>query len=295
LQTGVNWFINRSLFDPLKTLQLRGPLRRLPETGRFSPRVWVFAAVAVGGTIAAFLLPPLRQPQSYHQFADGRTLAGIPNCLNVASNAGFLVAGLLGLWYLEAYDHFIEPRERTAYVVFFLGVCGTCFGSAYYHWAPRDTTLAWDRLPMTLAFMSLLSAMIAERISVNVGTRLLWPLVAAGALSVAWWRWTGNLWPYMAAQYFSIFLIGWLLLMFPPSYTRSGDLLVVTGLYILAKVAERLDGWIYALTGWISGHTLKHLIAAAAVYWLLRMLRERTSRASMARLAFSPRPKVTFY
>jgi hypothetical protein len=148
---------------------------------------------------------------------------------------------------------------------------------------------------MTLAFMSLLSAMIAERISVNVGTRLLWPLVAAGALSVAWWRWTGNLWPYMAAQYFSIFLIGWLLLMFPPSYTRSGDLLVVTGLYILAKVAERLDGWIYALTGWISGHTLKHLIAAAAVYWLLRMLRERTSRASMARLAFSPRPKVTFY
>jgi hypothetical protein len=137
--------------------------------------------------------------------------------------------------------------------------------------------------------------MIAERISVHAGTRLLWPLVAAGAGSVAWWRWTENLWPYMAAQYFSIFLIGWLLLLFAPSYTRSGDLLVITGLYVLAKVAERLDGWIYARTRWISGHTLKHLIAAVAVYWLLRMLRQRTSRSSMARLAFSPRPSLTIY
>jgi hypothetical protein len=295
LQTGGNWFINRSLFDPQKALQLSGPLRRLPGTGRFGPRVWLFAAVAVGGTIAAYLLPPLRQPQSYHQFADGRTLAGIPNCLNVASNAGFLVVGWLGLWRLAGSDRFIEPRERTAYVVFFLGVCATCFGSSYYHWAPRDATLAWDRLPMTLAFMSLLSAMIAERISVTAGARLLWPLVAAGAASVGWWRWTGNLWPYMAAQYFSIFLIGWLVLVFPARYTRSTDLLVVTGIYALAKVAEGLDGWIYARTGWISGHTLKHLIAAAAVYWLLRMLTKRTSRVLKARLAFAPRPGVTVY
>jgi hypothetical protein len=295
LQTGANGFNNGSLFDPRKTLQLRGPLRRLPDTGRCGPRVWVFAAVALGGAIAAFLLPPLRQPESYHQFADGRTLAGLPNCLNVVSNAGFLVAGLLGLWYLAGHDPFIEPRERTAYVVFFLGVCGTCFGSAYYHWAPRDATLAWDRLPMTLAFMSLLAAMIAERISVNAGARWLWPLVAAGAASVAWWRWTDNLWPYMAAQYFSIFLIGWLLLLFPSSYTRGGDLVVVTGLYVLAKVAERLDAWIYTLTGWISGHTLKHLIAAAAVYGLLRMLRKRTSRASRAHVALSPRPRLEVY
>jgi hypothetical protein len=295
LQTGANWFINRSLFDPLKTLQLRGPLPRLPNTGRFGPRVWVFAAVAVGGAIASFLLAPLRQPQSYHQFADGRTLARIPNCLNVVSNVGFLAVGLLGLWYLAVSDRFIEPRERTAYVVFFLGVCATCFGSSYYHWAPRDATLAWDRLPMTLAFMSLLSAMISERISVNLGARLLWPLVAAGALSVAWWRWTGNLWPYMAAQYFTIFLIACLVLGFPPSYTRSGDLLIVTGFYVLAKVAELLDGWIYSLTGRISGHTLKHLIAAGAVYWLLRMLRKRAPRVSKAHLAFSAHRRPTIY
>jgi hypothetical protein len=283
------------LFDPLKTFQLRGPLPRLPDTGRLGPRVWVFASVALAGAIAAFLLPPVRQPQSYHQFADGRTLAGIPNCLNVVSNAGFLVVGLMGLWFLAGRDHFIESRERTAYVVFFLGVCATCFGSSYYHWSPRDATLAWDRLPMTLAFMSLLSAMIAERISVSAGTRLLWPLVAAGAGSVAWWRWTGNLLPYMASQYFSIFLIGWLVLVFPASYTRSGDLLVVTGIYASAKVAEGLDARIYNLTRCISGHTLKHLIAAAARYWVLRMLRKRVSRASMARGALPPRAKLGAY
>ena len=293
MQTSVNWFINRTLFDPRKTLHLGGPLRRLPDTARGGPRAWLFAAVALAGNIAAYLLPPLRQPESYHQFADGRTLAGIPNCLNVVSNLGFLVVGVMGLWYLAGSDRFIEPRERNAYLVFFLGVCGTFFGSAYYHWAPRDATLAWDRLPMTLAFMSLLSAMIAERISAIAGRRLLWPLVAAGAASVGWWRWTGNLWPYVAAQYFTIFLIGWLLLLFPPSYTRGGDLLVVTGLYALAKVAERLDGWIFACKGWISGHTLKHLLAAAAVYWLLRMLRQRASRGSLSQLAISPHSRLT--
>jgi hypothetical protein len=265
-------------------------LHRLANTGRFGPRVWLFAAVAFGGTIAAFLLPPLRQPQSYHHFADGRTLVGIPNCLNVISNAGFLVVGLMGLWFLAGHDHFIEPRERAAYAVFFLGVCATCFGSSYYHWAPSDATLAWDRLPMTLAFMSLLAAMMAERISVTVGTRLLWPLVTAGAASVWWWRWTENLWPYMAAQYFSIFLIGWLMLFFPPSYTRSGDMLTVTGFYVLAKIAEALDAQIFALTGWISGHTIKHLIATLAVYWVLRMLRKREPWSSMALLSPSPRP-----
>ncbi len=283
------------MFDPRKTFQLRGPLRRLPGTGLSGPRVWLFAAVAIGGTIASFLLPPLRQPQWYHHFADDRAWAGIPNCLNVLSNAGFLVVGLMGLWYLTGRERFIEPRERAAYVVFFLGVCATCVGSACYHWAPRDATLAWDRLPMTLAFMSLLSAMIAERISVKAGAQLLWPLVTAGAASVWWWRWTGNLWPYMAAQYFSIFLIGWLVLLFPTGYTRSGDLLIVTGFYILAKIAEALDAPIYALTNWISGHTLKHLLATVAVYWLLRMLRKRAPRAATAHIASSSRPRLPVF
>jgi hypothetical protein len=283
------------LFDPRKTLQLRGPLQRLADTRRGGLRVWMFVAVAVGGVVAAFLLPPVRQPPAYHDFADARTLAGIPNCLNVLSNAPFLLAGLMGLWSLARRDRFVDSRERAPYALFFLAACFTGLGSSCYHWSPRDATLLWDRLPMTLAFTSLLAAMISERISVTAGTRLLWPLVAAGAASVWWWQWTGNLAPYMAAQYFSIVLIALLLLLFPPSYTRGGDLLVATGIYLLAKVAEMLDRRIYTLTGWISGHTLKHLIAALAVFWVLRMLRKRTPVVSVARVASSPRPRLPLF
>jgi len=262
---------------------------------RRSLRVWIFAAVAFGGAIGSFLLPPLQQPQAYHHFADGRTLLGIPNCLNVLSNAGFLAVGLMGLWFLTGSGRFVQPCERVAYELFFAGACATCFGSSYYHWSPRDSTLAWDRLPMTLAFMSLLAATISERISVTAGTRLLWPLVAAGAASVWWWRWSGNLWPYMAAQYFSIFLIGWLMLFFPRRYTRGSDVLVVTGFYVLAKIAEALDAPIYAATGWISGHTLKHLIATVAVFWVLRMLRKREPVTSMANVVSSSMPDVPLH
>ena len=198
----------------------------------------------------------------------------------------------MGIRFLAGGNHFIEPREKITYVVFFLGACFTCFGSGYYHWAPKDVTLAWDRLPMTLAFMSLLAATISERVSVTAGTRLLWPLVAAGAASVWWWRWTENLWPYVAAQYFSIFLIGWLMLFFPPSYTRSADILGVAGFYALAKIAEALDAQIYNLTGWISGHTVKHLIATVAVYWVLRMLRKRKPLSSVSLFTRSPRSKL---
>jgi hypothetical protein len=237
----------------------------------------------------------VRQPQAYHNSADARTLARIPNCLNVISNAAFLLPGLLGLWFLASRDRFVDSRERAPYALFFAAACCTCFGSGYYHWSPRDATLLWDRLPMTLSFTSLLAAMIAERISIVVGTRLLWPLVAAGAASVWWWQWTGNLMPYLAAQYFSVVLIGLLLLLFPPSYTRGADLVVATGLYVLAKVAETLDRGIYALTGWISGHTLKHLLAALAVYWVLRMLRKRTPVVSVARVASSHRPRLPLF
>lgn len=270
------WSITGPVFDLQQTFHLRGPLQLLGGSRKRDRRVWFFAIVALGGIVAAFLLPPLRQLQSYHQFADARRLAGIPNCLNVISNAGFFVVGILGLQFLATPGPFIEPRERLPYALFFFGVFCTCFGSAYYHWQPSDGTLAWDRLPMTVAFLSLLAGNIAERISVSAGLRLLWPLIAAGAVTVWWWQWTGNLWPYMTAQYFTIVLIGLLMFSFPPRYTRSLDVLAVMGWYVLAKIAEAMDASIYRFSGWISGHTLKHLLAAGAVYWVLRMLRKRS-------------------
>ncbi|MGO8701436.1 MAG: alkaline phytoceramidase [Limisphaerales bacterium] len=283
------------VLDLQQTFRLRGPLKPLGNSRRRDRNVWLFAMVALAGIVTALLLPPLRQLQSYHHFADARTLAGVPNCLNVISNVAFLGVGILGLGFLASPGQFLEPRERIPYAFFFLGVTCTCYGSVYYHWRPSDATLVWDRLPMTVAFMSLLAAMIAERVSVAAGLRLLLPLLMLGAGTVWWWQWTGNLWPYMAAQYFPILLIGLLMVGFPPRYTRSGDMLAVVGWYALAKVAEAMDARIYALGGWVSGHTIKHLIAAVAAYWVLRMLNRRSPLGSLARVASSPRPRIPLF
>ena len=43
------------------------------------------------------LLPPIAQDPTYHQFADQRTLLGIPNFWNVVSNLPFVLVGAMGL------------------------------------------------------------------------------------------------------------------------------------------------------------------------------------------------------
>ena len=58
-------------------------------------------------------------------------------------------------------------------------------------------------------------------------------------------------------------------------YTRESDIFGVLAIYAAAKAAEALDAQIYAVGEIVSGHTLKHLLAAAAVWWLLRMLQLR--------------------
>ena len=244
-------------------------------------RLWLVLLIAAAGVFTVLVLPPLQQSQDYHQFADHRPLLGIPSFLNVVSNVGFLIVGLMGMRFLytqsmsKAEGSFLEPSERLPYAVFFLGALLTGLGSAYYHWTPTDTTLTWDRLPMTLMFMAILAATVVERADFQLGLWLLGPLVVAGAATVWWWRWTGNLWPYAAAQYFSIFLVILLYGLFPPRYTRSAELLGAAAIYGVAKAAEALDATILGILHLLSGHTLKHLIAAAAVFWVLRVLRKR--------------------
>ena len=128
------------------------------------------------------------QPLSYHAFADCRAIWSIPNFFNVVSNLPFLVGGALGLALIwRGGGEFIDPREALPYLVFFLGALLTSFGSAYYHLAPDNPRLVWDRLPMTLGFAGLVSAAIAERVDPGSGLRALWPLLAVGAVTVIYW------------------------------------------------------------------------------------------------------------
>lgn len=161
----------------------------------------------------------------------------------------------------------------------FVGLLLTAFGSSYYHLSPNNSRLVWDRLPMTIAFMSMVAAIIAERISLRVGLWLLPILVLVGMGSVLQWyasemRGSGDLRLYAAVQAYSA-LVLLLALFLPQRYTRGSDLAIVVGFYALAKVLEALDKPIFAAGHMVSGHTLKHLAAAAAGYCILRMLQKR--------------------
>jgi hypothetical protein len=231
--------------------------------------------------LAAFLLPAMPQPLDYHEFADMRTMAGVPNFMDVVTNGAFVLAGLVGLGVvLRTRTAFERSAERWPYVVFFVGVVLTGLGSGYYHLAPDNERLFWDRLPMTIAFMSLLSAQVVDRIDVRAGLALLVPALLVGASTVFYWRATeragaGNVLPYGVLQGYAVVLLFMLTRLHPSRYTRGTDLYWVFAGYVFAKVFETLDRPIFELGQLISGHSLKHVAAGAAALLVARMLRLR--------------------
>ena len=249
----------------------------------------VLVGIAAAALAWAVFSPPLLQSQAYHHFADTRALFAVENAADTLSNLAFLLVGGLGmalLWRERAAGgtgRFASTQEMLPYWVFFAGVTLTSAGSAYYHLAPDDARLDWDRLPMTIAFMSLLAVMVAERISVRAGNLLLAPLVIFGIASVAYWRWSAlagmeNLRPYMAVQFGSIALVLAIALLYRSRYTHGAAIFALAAAYGVAKVVESLDREIYALGHWVSGHTLKHLAAAVGIWLLLAALQRRRLR-----------------
>ena len=252
-----------------------------------SRKAAIFSIVALTAIVvaAALLSPRTPQPLSYHNFADHRAWLGIANFGDVASNLAFAIFGAWGLWFLlrlspqEITARFADHRERWFYIAVFFGMLLTAFGSSYYHLAPDNDRLVWDRLPMTIVFMSLVAAMIAERISVRAALWL-WPiLLAIGILSVLQWRWSeqaghGDLRFYAAVQAYAV-LVLILVLFLPPEYTHGSYLGVVVAFYVLAKLLETFDRQAFAIGHIVSGHTLKHMVAGFAGYWILLMLKRR--------------------
>lgn len=246
----------------------------------------MFSGLTLSSIVAMALVPRIEQDEAYHHFADQRSVFGISNFLNVISNLPFLLTGVAGLLFLTR-DHssassgsFLNRFERWPYIVFFFGVTLTCFGSAYYHLSPNTDRLMWDRLPMSIAFMSLFATVIAERIDLRAGLVSLAPLVVIGVGSVIYWHLgeqsgSGDLRPYVLVQFYSLLAIVLIAVLFPSRYTRSRELLGATGLYALAKLVEVLDSEFFAIGRIVSGHTLKHIAAAAAAYCILRMLKHR--------------------
>ncbi|WP_063615512.1 ceramidase domain-containing protein [Bradyrhizobium sp. Tv2a-2] len=216
--------------------------------------------------IALMPLPPLLQNQDYHQFADQRELFGIPNFWNVVSNLPFIAIGAAGL---------LRFHHNAITLVLFTGIFLTGFGSSYYHLNPNDSTLFWDRLPMTLCFAAILSAVVEERVDARAGAMLLRPLLAIGIFSLLLWRWTDDLRLYAWAQFFPFVVLVLILQFFPPKFTGTSYWVAAATLYALAKLLEYYDHEVYSFGGILSGHTLKHLAAAAACFAILKLFQVR--------------------
>lgn len=227
-----------------------------------------------GSFIWMLTLAPISQDQSYHAFADTRGLFGIPNFLNVISNVFFLVVGLLGIQFCAHRD---LGSSKKAWFIFFVGVALVSVGSAYYHWSPDNTPLVLDRLPMTIGFMSLLIGLLSEYVDPRLGNNfLLLPSLLLGAATVLYWHWTDDLRFYAWIQFMPLVVILLLISLFKSSYAQPWIILLILACYILAKIAELYDKEIFRVTNdLISGHTLKHCLAATSCYCVLLMLRQR--------------------
>ena len=237
---------------------LSGARRNLP--------IFVLCGLMAASLAGLLLLPSIPQDQNYHLFADCRAVAGIPNFWNVVSNIPFIASGAAGLWRF---------RDNPATIVLFLGFFLTGIGSSYYHWDPNDGTLFWDRLPMTLSFAAILALVVEERVNARGGTILLWPALAIGFFSLLLWRWTDDLRLYFWVQFFPGLAVLVLFLLYPPKYTGTYYWIAAVVLYALAKVFEFSDRAIYSAGYLLSGHTLKHLVAAAACFAILRYFQTR--------------------
>ena len=225
---------------------------------------------------------PISQNPQYHQFADQRTYL-IPNALNIASNLLFALAGIAGLYFLCVRRSLIATELiLPAYFTFFAALIAIAPGSAYYHWLPDNLSLVWDRLPMTLAFMSFFTIILAERISCRFAKLVFLPLLIAGFSSILYWSFSelagaGDLRPYALVQFLPILMIPLILLMFRPKFTRDQDLWIFLACYLLAKVFETLDYQIFQSLSIISGHSLKHIVAGIGCLVYLRYLQKRTA------------------
>ena len=226
----------------------------------------ILIAVGIAATLALYSFGRIPQDASYHFFADTEELVGVSNFWNVMSNVPFVAVGVFALWRLP---RLVERECLAAYIVLSIGITLVGFGSAYYHYAPSNETLLWDRLPMTVAFMALFSMLLGERVINTHKSMLLWFLVSCGIAAAFYWSWTeangsGDLRPYAVVQFLPIILMPLIIALFSKKYLSNYLLLSAFAWYLVAKALEQHDHQIQSVLAIIGGHPLKHIAAAIA-------------------------------
>jgi len=233
---------------------------------------WLVGTALVA-VLFLFFHGPIIQSDVYHNFALDHNIYGIDNAANVLTNVGFLIVGFIGLLKFTQIKSSDERSAPIMLFVLFAGIFLTGMGSAHYHLYPSNQTLFWDRLPMTLVFVSLFSLVGWRYVSRNVFSMVFPISVLLGIFSVLLWQYGGegfgggDLRYYVYVQYFPLIAIP-IILIFQP--WREGKLLwIAFGFYVWAKSFEMGDVWIAAITN-IAGHPIKHICASLATVFIYR-------------------------
>ncbi len=255
---------------------VQGTSRQAIQRG-LQRREWALLGAALGLLALAVCAPSLAADVHQHGFADQRTLWGLPHAVDVLSNLPFAVAALWGAVLLGRLGRreslATEGTTRALAALFFTGLLLTTAGSAAYHWQPDNAGLLWDRLGMVAAFSGLLGLGAAARVSPRAGMATAGFMLVAAPAAALWWAHSGNLMPWAVAQLGGMLVV--LVLAFLPK--RAGALALnrggVVAWYGAAKLCELWDANVFAFTGyWVSGHSLKHLLAAGAALPVLLAL-----------------------
>lgn len=189
-------------------------------------------------------------------------------------NVGFLALGLYGLvLQFSGRLQFFSSALRLSTLVFFSGFVLTALGSSYYHAAPDDAGLVVDRLGMVV-FAGVLGMAAAHRVSKRAGFVTVWVGLLSGIASVLGWDLSGNLMPYALVQFGGIALA--LAMMLSPARGLGPRWTWLLITYALAKLFETFDVQVFSMTAHlVSGHTIKHLLAALPVLAVTSVLRKR--------------------
>ncbi len=237
--------------------------------------------VAGAVTVTLFMHGPIPQVAGYNDFANQCSWLGLPHAENVLTNLPFLLLGMWGMWRI-CHFQIASKMEKLAWVGFFVGITLTAFGSSYYHLEPNNYRLVWDRLPITFSFICLFTAVVAERISTRFAAISFLPMVAYSLSTVIYWYLTqtwgvGDMRPYILVQLLPLLLLPLIMVLYAPRYTHGWMLLLVALWYVLAKVCEGFDNTLYQWMGHLSGHGIKHLLAAMACAQVIWMLEKRNA------------------
>lgn len=239
---------------------------------------YVLLSILLAVIAILLYIDPIPQPQEYHEFADQRAILGVPHFWNVMSNIPMFFLGVYGL-YLSCKNWVSRPDFTAKWIPIVLcaGIFLACFGSMYYHYAPDNHTLVWDRLPMTLMFMPLLALVVYDFMGAKAGKWAFFILVPLGIFSIFYWDYTesidaGDLRLYAFVQFFPMLIVPFLYWFSPKKVPYGKYILLILGWYVLTKLAEHFDPEIYNILGFWSGHTIKHLLGGVTLFYVLKLV-----------------------